>query len=344
MTRITLIIFFAVLMASESFAQNGGFAGAATRLGFGPRAMGMGNAYTATTSEGIYSYYNPALVAFDDLEKRQFDLTASSLQFDRIYQTMGIKFDLPPNAGLSFGLIRTGVQDIDERTLSGYPLGTFDLAEYQFLTSFGIRFSPKVHAGLSFKLGYANYHSRLPAATSVGVDLGILYRITDQLNFGFTIQDMFANYTWNSADLYNLSQSKNVINNYPVRFKWGFAWQQSAFTLSTEFEVQSYKSEVNTSEVFIADGSPTDIIEDTKQISTSSGIFRIGGAWKAHERFTLRGGFRIMDTATEGSGSLTTGFSINLPFDALSPSIDYAFVMEPYQVANMHVFALRLHL
>ena len=50
------------------------------------------------------------------------------------------------------------------------------------------------------------------------------------------------------------------------------------------------------------------------------------------------------DLKDSGSGHLSAGFSINLPFDRFSPSIDYAFVREPYGVANMHVFAIRMNL
>lgn len=339
-----LIILFAVFIPVELlFAQNGGFAGASTRVGFGPRALSMANAYTATTSEGIYPYYNPALTP-EASGFKQLDVSVSSLEFDRVYQTIGANFELPPSAGISFGLIRTGVKNIDERSLSGYPIGSFDLAEYQLFSSFGIQFSSKFNAGISFKLNYANYHDELPSVTGVGVDLGILYKINSYLNFGFTIQDMFANYTWNSADLYSTVQSRNVVNNFPTRFKWALAYQKETFTISTEFEIQSYLSEVVKKEVFIQGTSSPFILESFEEISTSSGIFRIGGTWKAHERFSFRGGYKVTDTTTLESRSFSTGFSISLPFDTFSPSIDYAFVIEPYNVANMHIFALRLHL
>ncbi|MEQ9310416.1 MAG: hypothetical protein RLN90_13255 [Balneolaceae bacterium] len=334
---------FVALNGTHLFAQNGGFAGAASRVGFGPRALSMANAFTATTSEGIYPYYNPALVA-ESFGFKQFDLSVSSLEFDRVYQTISTNFMLPPNAGISFGLIRTGVKDLDERSLSGYPLGSFDISEYQFFSSFGIKFKEKLNLGISFKLNYANYHSDLRPVSTIGVDLGMIYKIGQNLNFGFTIQDMFANYTWNSADLYGSTQARNVVNTFPTRFKWGLSYQRNYFTISSEFEVQSYLSETNETEVFIQGTSTPTVIESFNDISTSSGIFRLGGSWKAHKRFSLRGGYKITDTTTLDSGSFSSGFSVYLPFDTFSPSIDYAFVIEPYNVANMHVFALRLHL
>lgn len=338
---LILIVFFSV--AEVGYSQNGGFAGAASRIGFGPRGIAMADAFTATTSEGIYPYYNPAHAATQS-DTKQLDLSASSLEFDRVFQTASLHFRLPPNAGLYVGLIRSGVKDFDERSLSGYPLGSFDAAEYQLATTFGINFSKKVRAGISFKLNYADYHPDLSSATGVGVDLGLLFALSSNLNFGFTIQDMFANYTWNSSDLYGTSQARNVVNTFPTRFKWGLAYQKEKYTISSEFEVQAYTSEVTEREVFTNGNASPTIFETTNDISTSSGIFRLGGSWKAHERFTLRGGYKITDTSSSDSGSLSTGFSVHLPFDSFAPSIDYAFVIEPYGVANMHVFALRLHL
>ena len=73
-------------------------------------------------------------------------------------------------------------------------------------------------------------------------------------------------------------------------------------------------------------------------------MLKLGGTWHAHERFTLRAGYRITDTQVTGSGSISTGFSVHLPFDNFAPSFDYAFISEPYGISNIHVFALRLHL
>ena len=338
-----LILLFLITGSTQILAQNGGFAGAALRLGFGPRAMGMGNVATANTSEGIYPYYNPALAAIES-ETRQIDLTASSLQFDRVYQTAGIHLQLPPKAGIYVGLIRSGVKDIDQRTLSGYPLGSFDISEYQLNTVFGIRLNQKLNAGVGFKLSYADYKKDLTPSTALGMDFGILYHLSNNLNFAFAVQDIFAAYSWNSGNLYGLAQSRNIVNAFPTRYKWALSYQKTDFSVSAEYEIQSLKSEVSSQEVFITESGSQELLFDISTINTNNKMMRLGGAWKAHERFTLRAGYRITDLEQSGSNSISGGFSVHLPFDKFAPSIDYAFVREPYGVANMHVFALRLHL
>lgn len=342
LAKTSIFILAIILLPPSLFAQTGGFAGTANRIGYTARTMAMSNAMTATTSEGSYAYYNPAHAAMFNADK-QTDLTVGALQFDRIFQSSGVTFQLPPTAGISFSLMRTGIKDIDGRTQSGYPTDLFDASEYQLNTGFGIRLSDNMNAGIGLKFSLANYHEQLENPLSVGIDLGLLYNAGEYLNVGFTVKDLFASYSWNSQELYNLDQARNVVNEFPARIIWGLAWQAENFTISSDVELQVFKSEVTHREVFISEGTPI-TITSTEIISTSTAQFRLGSSWKAHERFTLRGGWQLPDATDSNSWGLSSGFSIHLPFDVFSPSIDYAFVVEPYRISNMHLFSLRLNL
>ncbi|HET8864881.1 MAG TPA: PorV/PorQ family protein [Gracilimonas sp.] len=330
------------LIAPDLLAQNGGFAGASTRMGFSARGIAMGNAMSAVTSEGAFPYYNPAQTALL-LDSKQTDLTVGALKFDRVFQSTSIQLQLPPTAGLSFSILRTGVKDIDGRTQSGYPTELFDISEYQLASNFGIRLSEKFNAGIGVKFGLANYHEELDNAVSVGIDLGALYHAGDHLNIAFSVKDLFASYSWNAENLYHLDQSRNVVNNFPTRIIFGLAYQADQFTLSGDFELQAYTSETQTRKVFVSNGTPTTIF-NTELINTSSTQLRLGGSWKTHERLTIRAGYQLPELTQTESWTLSSGFSIHLPFDTFSPSVDYAFVMEPYRISNMHVFSLRLNL
>jgi len=335
-------LLFALLISPSLFAQNGGFAGASNRIGYSARGMAMGNAMSAVTTEGAYSYYNPAQAAML-IDKRQTDFSIGALQFDRVFQSSGVQFKLPPTAGLSFNLLRTGVKDIDGRTVSGYSTGLFDINEYQLSSNFGIRLSNKMKAGIGLKFNMADYHSDLDNAIGVGLDFGILYHAGLHTNIALSIKDLFANYKWNAQDLYGLSQGRDVINNFPTRYTLGVAYQRNQVTVSADFEIQSYTSEIQTTSTFVEDGVPT-TITSSEEVNTSSTQLRLGSSWRAHQRFTLRAGWQLPNTEDFDSWALSSGFSIHLPFDVFSPSIDYAFVMEPYQISNMHVFSLRLNL
>lgn len=337
-----ILLLVAGLISPDLLAQNGGFAGASTRLGYSARGMAMSNAMSAVTSEGAFSYYNPAQSALLTLN-RQTDLSVGALHFDRVFQSSGVQLQLPPTAGLSFYILRTGVKDIDGRTQSGYHTELFNTSEYQLSSSFGIRLSEKMNAGIGLKFSMADYHSELKNSVSVGIDFGLLYHAGQHFNMAFSVKDLFANYSWNSQDLYNLDQSRNVVNQFPARVVFGLAYQKQKFTLSSDFEIQVYNSETETQEVFISEGRPT-LITNTNIIKTSSTQIRLGGSWRVHERFSLRGGWQLPEFTQMESWALSSGFSIHLPFDIFSPSIDYAFVMESYRISNMHVFSLRLNL
>lgn len=342
MLRLLCIIIISILSLQTVQAQNGGFAGSANRIGFGSKAMGMGNAMTATTSQGSFAHYNPSLAALKQ-DYTQVQLAVSSLQFNRVHQTLGASFQLPPNAGFSVDLIRSGVNNIDGRTASGYSTGEFETSEYQLLAAFGMRMSEKLNAGIGFKLNYAKLHDDLKSSTSLGIDIGLLYHISEFVNVGFAIQDMLSEYSFNSSEMYGLDQARNVVNKFPTRIKWGLAYQSDVFTLSGDYEIQVLNSEIKIEESFLENGIPQ-FFESVAEISTNTQQLRLGGSWNAHERFILRAGYSIPDISQISSWGLSSGFSLNLPFDKFSPSIDYAFVVEPNRIANIHVFALSLHL
>ena len=338
-----LVVFLTTfLIMPELLAQNGGFAGASTRLGYSARGMAMSNAMSAVTSEGAFPYYNPAQSALL-LGSKQTDLTVGALKYDRVFQSTGIQLPLPPSAGLAINIIRTGVNDIDARTSSGYPLDRFDASEYQISGNFGLRLTEKFYGGIGLKFSIANYHPQLDNSTSFGIDIGFLYQTDANMNLSLTIKDLLANYSWNTQNLYNLSQAQDVINEFPTRIITGIAYQENDFTLSADAELQIYNSEIEYTELVVLDGNPV-YTSTTEEVQTSSVQFRLGGSWQAHERFTLRGGWQLPDFGQIESWALSSGFSLHLPFDVFSPSVDYSFVMEPYRISNMHVFSLRLNL
>lgn len=337
-------IFFLILVPDMVQAQNGGFAGAYSRMGFGPRGMGMGNAMSSVTAEGIFAHYNPALAAAK-VDGIQLDLSTAAMSFDRTLSTANAAFALPPKAGLSVSLINANVSNIDGRSQSGYHTDNFSTHQYQFSTAFGLRASSRVYLGVGVKLNVADLHQEVPTATTVGIDFGALVRATDHLNVSFTVQDLLASYQWDSSNLYNLQGSRNLTNDFPTRFIWGASYKlNDQWIISSEYEVRSQSSKITTQSVNADTGEPT-VVSSTKDIRTNSQQFRLGTAYTVHPRITLRAGWQTEDVNQfKDSGHLSAGFSIHLPFDKLSPSVDYAFVREPGGFSNMHVFSILLHI
>lgn len=311
-------------------------------MGYSARGMAMGNAMSAVTSQGVYSYYNPALAALES-ETRQTDLSIASMSFDRFLQTAGVHFQLPPSAGLSFIIIHTGIRDIDGRSVSGYPTRMFDAADYQLRGDFGIRLNEKLYGGIGIKFSLADYHPDLENATSFGIDLGILLNTESPFNFAFTIKDLFAGYNWNSQSLYSLDQAQNTLNEFPTRVTFGTAYQAEEWTMSADYEYVISKTDITRNQIILIDGFPSYQLI-TEDVTSTLSLLSLGASYDLHERFTIRGGWGLPSLDNTNSWNVSTGFSIHLPFDYLQPSIDYAFVKEPYRISNMHVFSLRLNL
>ena len=343
--QIVYKCFLCVMMLSVPgilHAQDGGFAGGALHTGFSARGLAMGNAMSAVTSQGIYSFYNPALAA-SEAQQKQTDLSIASMEFDRYLQTAGVHFQLPPSAGMSFMVIHTGIKDIDGRSVSGYPTGQFDAADLQLRGDFGIRLSENFYGGIGLKFSMADYHPELEKATSFGIDVGVLLKTGSDFNIALSIKDLFAGYNWNSQSLYGLDQAQNTLDEFPTRLTIGTAYESSKWTVSADYEYLISKTEVTSQQIILIEGIPT-TQKITENVTSTLSQIRLGTSVDLHERFTFRGGWGLPSLENSDSWNLSTGFSIHLPFDHLKPSIDYAFVKEPYRLSNMHVFTLRLNL
>ena len=336
---LLLMTFLFTVWGSTLFAQenSGGFAGSFSRMGFSPRGMAMGNAMTAVTQEGSYSYYNPAFAAIES-NMVQIDAGTASLPFDRRLNIVHSHFQLPPSAGLSLSVLHSRVGNIDGRDLSGYHTGELSTNEFQLIGNFGLRFSELFWAGIGFKYNLARYHPELPTTSGLGIDLGILIHPASNLRLGLTIQDLLASYRFNTADLYGTDSANNQ-QFFPTRIIAGFAYQiMDEWIISLDIENRRYSFE----SLSVENDQPQSF---NRNGSTSTQNFiRSGTRYQLHERFTLRGGIQLNEAGERNELQPSAGFSIHLPYDTLSPSIDYAFVREPSGLSTMHVFAIRLNL
>lgn len=325
---------FSALSAQNS---SGGFIGSFSRMGFSPRGMGIGNAMTSVTSEGSYSYYNPAFAA---IQSRQIQVDAGTaiLSFDRQLNMVQTHFQLPPSAGLSLGLLHGRVGNIDGRDLNGYHTGDLSTNEFQLIGNFGLRFSDSFWAGIGLKYNLARYHPDMPTKSGIGLDFGILLKPLSKLNLGITIQDLLASYRFDSSDLYGTDSATNQ-QFFPLRLIAGLSYQISDdWFVSLDVENRRHSFEL-----ISVDNEDTQSMNQIEEISVSH-FLRTGTSYHLHERFTLRAGIQLNEIGDENELQPTAGFSIHLPYDSLSPSIDYAFVREPSGLSSMHVFAIRLNL
>lgn len=340
---VILLLSASVLSTDFVLAQSGGFTASFSRVGFGPRGMAMGNALTAVHQEGAYGYYNPAMAAIPN-EYIQLDFSSSAMAFDRQLHMVSAQFQLPPSAGISVSLINGRVGEIDGRTQSGYYTDTFSTSEYQLLTNFGIRFSDTFWGGVGIKVNLADFHTDVSTETSIGLDAG-LFKQAGKIGIGLAIQDLFAKTNYDTSELFGSNTGGARSDSYPTRFKLGVSYAHNYYLLiSADYEIQMLSSEIKTLETRLIGGRPiTSAVRS--DVTTNTQIGRLGVRYKLHPRVTVRSGVQAMDLNHDSiSLQPTAGFSLHLPFDKLSPAIDYAFMREPSNISTMHVFSIRLQL
>lgn len=312
------VILLLLVSVNRAFAQHGGAAGSFSRIGFGPRGMAMGNALTAVTDEGIYGYYNPALAAYAPTGN-QIDVSTAAMTFDRSFNTAGGSFQLPPTGGISLSIVNANVNNIDGRSIDGYDTGTLATHDYMLAAALAQQIG-NLSAGIGLKYYIADYHSDLSSAKTLGLDIGMLYKISPKLNAGLTVQDLLASYNWNSSTLYR-DNSSGRLDHFPRRIRLGLSYEiTSSLLVSMEGGHSIYEHQ-------------------------SVNNLRVGSAWKMHRLITLRAGWQIDELRSiKNNNHFSAGFSLHLPFDFLTPSIDYAFVEEPNNISYMHVFGFQLNL
>lgn len=296
-------------------------------MGLGARGMGMGNALTAITSGELSSYYNPALPSFAG--QRSATATYAFLSLDRWLAFLNYTQSIRPTAGLSAGVIYAGVHDIDGRDSDGEPNAVWSSSEYQFFFAFSNKFSDQLSIGIAAKLYvssvglqeerrfrllsiYTNHGGS--TATTVGIDAGLIYRVTDFLTVGAVVQDIDAKYRWDTANLYGRSGTATT-NPFPLLRRIGISYR-----LPGELGIVAVD------------------VENNNQGTT---LIRAGAEVIATEYLTLRGGVdRIQTTENENGVKPSLGFTLRRELDGTSPSFSYAYVFEPFSTSGMSIVSI----
>jgi hypothetical protein len=311
------------------------FAGAPFRVGHSAYAASMGNAMTASGDAGM-GYFNPALAA--NPGGRQVELSSAVMAFDRSLSAITFTTPLPPVAGLTIGLVYSGVGEFDGRTVSGYPTDIFSIYEAQVFTQFGIRIGTNTQMGVGLKLSIADYGNEVEPATSVALDLGLRRRISDRLALGLTAQDMIGSYTWNTQELWGTVGSNQQVDAFPLRLKAGLEYivRPDELTLYAETERRVIFSSYTETNLSTSLGEPI-LFTETVDVTNAETLFRFGGQWAAHDHLHVRMG-------VQSDARLSGGFSLNLPQIRYAPSIEYSLSSEPSGFSSIHQFAVRFQL
>lgn len=302
-----------LLISSTALSQLAGTAGAFSRMGFGARGMGMGNALTAVRFGEYSGYYNPAAVAL--LKTNSLSMSYGILSLDRNLNTLYYSQPIDTNAGISLGVLNSAVTNIDGRDIDGFHTEMYSVSENQFSLSFALRIR-SITFGLTTKLYYYYLFEDL-ASSSVGFDFGFVYPITKQLTVAGVFRDFNAKYRWDTSDLYGQA-GNSTIEKFPARQTIGASYQLEEFSTLVSAEVE--------------------------RSNRSTTIIRLGGEYTPREEVTVRAGLDGWNTKESELAHPSFGFTVRTNYTEWKPSLNYAYILEPYGLFSMHVIALSIRL
>ncbi len=307
--KLHIVLTALFLLSAMCYGQLAATPGAFSRMGFGGRGMGMGNAMTAIRTGENSGFYNPAAVA--QLKHQYVSISYSALSLDRSLNSIFYSMPIDTNAGIAFGILNSGVSNIDGRDNDGFRTETYSVSENEFFLSFALRVR-KLTIGLTTKLYYYSLFEKL-SSTAVGFDAGVLLPLSEHLTVAATVKDLNAHYRWETSDLYG-QYGNSTMNKFPTRQTIGIAYQFSEFggLLSAEYE------------------------RNNRQTS----MVKIGGEISPIEMLTLRAGIDGWDLKTPDQAHPTFGFTLQTDYTDWKPSLNYAYILEPYGLFTIHVISL----
>jgi opacity protein-like surface antigen len=320
---VFLLLTQALLFAQPQFSRISSMPGAFSRMGFGARGIGMGNAMSAVTEGNLVSYYNPALSAFQ--KGNLFQTSYSFLALDRSLNFLSFtkRFDFSSkdtsrkrSAGISLGIINSGVGNIDGRDNEGVQTENLSTSENQFFIGFANRFSEKLSIGISAKFYYYKLYKSV-SATSVGVDLGALYVLNEHINLSLMISDINSKYNWDSTPLYG--QSGTITEDkFPLLKKIGVSYSQKKIGLIAAVEYENSNGGTN--------------------------IIRGGVEYNIIDKLFIRAGVDQFNLSnSDFPAKPAFGFSYFKDFNNITVGVDYAFMVEQYSNQDRHIVGLSVN-
>ncbi len=334
-----VIVALSLTFAAEVQAQS---AGAFTRLGFGARGMGLGNALVADRDGDTSPFYNPALSPF--VSGQQLELSAAIMRFDRQLQALHFATPLRPRAGVAAGILHAGVGNIDGRDNNGFHTESLSTDEFAFFLAFGLKLTDRVSGGLSLQLFRSDLFDGLKAVNSVGLDFGVSADVTDELSVGIVVEDVLAKFKYDTSGLFG-DAGGSTTDHFPVRLRLGAAYKLfgGKARVLAEYESRVERLELRRRRIEIVGGVPVEAFA-SDELSLQSSYLRFGGEYDLTDRFKVRGGVDQFGSEGFSESRPSTGFTLVQPVGGLVMRVEYAFLLEPFAVGTLHVLSLRLYL
>jgi outer membrane protein W len=317
---LILLIFTSLIFAQPKESKIAVMPGAFSRFGFGARGIGMGNAMTAVTEGNLVSYYNPALSVFQDDNSFQSSYTFLALDRSLNFISFTRRFEIGGNknkaAGISAGIINSGVNKIDGRDGDGNKTGDLSTSENQFFLALAKRFSEKFSVGVEAKFYYYKLYESVNAS-GVGVDIGFLYKINEQWNIAANFVDINSAYKWDTSPIYGTDGTVTNVK-FPMLRRFAVSYLNKDIGLLASLEFENSTGQTN--------------------------IIKAGVEYNIYDALYLRAGIDQLNLSnSDYLAKPAAGFSYTRNFGDVRIGVDYAFMIEQYSPQDRHVIGINVN-
>ena len=236
------IFIISLLFSTFLFANdNGRYAGSFTRLGLGARSLAMGSTGVASPANGYSFYYNPALAGMH--ENIIFSNSYTVLSRGRHAYFIGLSTKIPPGAGLSLAWLKTGTDDFTNYNSIGDKEGVIDHSAHAIYGSFSRQFGDKLSVGITLKvlLEYISSPDFNYESSGVGADIGIFYRIDENLSIGAVYKDIGSKLKANTQDIFEFGGT--TVDQFPKLFRIGAFYNTPIKGLNAAYDFELSSSD-----------------------------------------------------------------------------------------------------
>lgn len=314
--------------AAQSITKTGTTASSFLKIGVGPRAIGMGGAFTANAYDISSLYWNPAAIA--NIEGSEVFFNHTELYLDLKYDYAGFASDIPGFGALGAFVSVLSVDEMPVRTVEK-PDGTGENFDYGTLCA-GLSYSKQLTENFSigFNAKYINERLWNMSATGFALDIGTLYKIPvmNELRLAASISNFGTKMKLQGRDALVVAQtgagSQNLINtnveldeyDLPLMFRFGIA---SDLVKSPGHRITGEIDAVH----------PNDHTE----------FLNTGMEYAWNETFMLRAGYKSLFEKDTEQG-LTLGAGINYRISGLLTfRLDYAY-QDFGRLNDVHLFSV----
>lgn len=325
--RASLTITAALLLTCSALAvaqEDGGQPGAMLDWSIGARAVAMGSAFTATAEGPTGSWWNPAGIA--QSKQDAVEMALRKMSFDR--QAGYVNYIHPfgrEEAAMGLSWIYAGVGDVFARDIDGQ-IGEA-LTDYTnaFAFTFARRFTERgapTSISLGVNLRYVQHNIANINAYTVGFDLGAQLKhrmfkrgmspdaIPNEIRLGIAVQRLNQKYPWTTGEYWNEQGESNgstFDEKFPLIVRGGGG-------------------------LLLMNGRALGSV-DVKIDSERGATLHFGAEARPVQLVAIRAGV--------DNGNLTFGGGVEPNLSTrMRFVLDYAFALQPDQIASEHVFAL----